>query len=128
MLSALYTSKTKLSQYYSKTDGVPGDLFAIGTMLAPQNKLQFFIGKDWDDEWRDRYCQSFADYFEPYKQRLLQNHTSSEGHASTTETSEFDLERMLRQSESQQASLAERDELTRYIESGQYYPSVYVLY
>lgn len=124
MLSALHAAKTKLSQYYSKTDGVPGDLFAIGTMLAPQNKLQFFSGKDWDDEWRDRYRQSFVDYFEPYKQRLLQNQTSSEAHTSTTQTSEFDLERMLTQSESQQATLAERDELTRYLDSGQYYPSL----
>lgn len=128
MLSALHAAKTKLSQYYSKTDGVPGDLFAIGTMLAPQNKLQFFSGKDWDDEWRDRYRQSFVDYFEPYKQRLLQNQTSSEAHTFTKQTSEFDLERMLTQSESQQATLAERDELTRYLDSSQYYPSLYVRY
>ena len=78
MLSALYTAKTKLSQYYSKTDSVPSDIFAIRTILAPQNKLQFFSGKDWDDEWCDRYRQSFVDYFELYKQRLLQNQTSSE--------------------------------------------------
>jgi len=121
MLNALYVAKTKLSQYYSKTDGVPGDLFAIGTMLAPQNKLQFFLGKDWGDEWRDRYRQSFVDYFESYKQRLLQNQTLLESHISTTQTSEFDLERMLRESESQQTSLTERDELSRYLESGQYY-------
>jgi hypothetical protein len=124
ILSALYAAKTKLSQYYSKTDSIPGDLFAIATMLTPQNKLQFFLGKDWDDGWRDRYRQSFVDYFEPYKQRLLQNPTSSKAHISTTQTSEFDLKRMLGQSKSQQATLAERDELTRYLDSSQYYPNL----
>ena len=101
ILSALYTAKTKLSQYYSKTDSVPSDIFAIGTILIPQNKLQFFSGKDQDDEQCDRYRQSFMDYFEPYKQRLLQNQISSEAQISMIQTSEFDLERMLSLSESQ---------------------------
>lgn len=42
MLSALKQAKLKLSQYYSMTDEIPGDLYAIGTILAPQNKLHFF--------------------------------------------------------------------------------------
>jgi predicted nucleotide-binding protein (sugar kinase/HSP70/actin superfamily) len=39
MLTALRTAEEKLRQYYSKTDDIPGDIFAIGTMLAPQHKL-----------------------------------------------------------------------------------------
>lgn len=46
MLQALKATKTKLSEYYSKTDDIHYDLYAIGTMMAPQNKLQFFSSKD----------------------------------------------------------------------------------
>lgn len=53
MLSALHAAKEKLSFYYSKTDEIHSDLYAIGTIIAPQNKLQFFSGKDWDDESYD---------------------------------------------------------------------------
>lgn len=122
MLSALHAAKTKLSQYYSKTDDVHNDIFAIGTMLAPQNKLQFFIGKDWEEGWSDRYRQSFMDYFEPYKQRLLRNQPSSEAHTSMIQASEFDLEQMIGLTESIQSS--QRDELTRYLDSSECYPNL----
>lgn len=46
MLKALGAARDKLADYYGKTDEIHGDLFAIGTMLAPENKLQFFSGKD----------------------------------------------------------------------------------
>lgn len=80
MLKALGAARDKLADYYSKTDEVDGDLFAIGTMLAPENKLQFFSGKDWDDDydWRQRYRQSFEAYVKPYKQRLAHSQTSSQ--------------------------------------------------
>jgi hypothetical protein len=42
MLTALNTAREKLSEYYKRTDEANGDLFAIGTILAPSNKLQFF--------------------------------------------------------------------------------------
>jgi hypothetical protein len=47
MLSALHAAKEKLSIYYKETDKIHGDLFTIGTILTPQNKLQFFSNKDW---------------------------------------------------------------------------------
>jgi hypothetical protein len=55
MLAALYSAKAKLSQYYSMTDQIHNDLYAIGTINAPQQELQFFSTKDWDDNWRIRY-------------------------------------------------------------------------
>ena len=74
MLKALGTARDKLAEYYSKTDEVYGNLFAIGTILVPEYKLQFFNSKDWDSgedtNWRQRYRQSFQDTFESYKQRL----------------------------------------------------------
>lgn len=51
MLSALKQAKSKLSQYYSMTDQIPGDLYAIGMILAPQNKLHFFSTKEWEPHW-----------------------------------------------------------------------------
>lgn len=80
MLRALYTVKEKLLFYYSKTDKVHYNLYAIGTIIAPQHKLQFFSSKDWDDNshsWRKRYLRSLQDYLEPYKERLSENQFSS---------------------------------------------------
>lgn len=39
MLSALYAVKQKLSEYYGKTDKIPNDLYAIGTIIALKYKL-----------------------------------------------------------------------------------------
>jgi hypothetical protein len=71
MLSALHAAKDKLSSYYVETDNnVHGDFFAIGTILAPQNKLQFFNDKDWGSDLCEKYRQSFETYAEPYKEHL----------------------------------------------------------
>jgi hypothetical protein len=70
MLSALHAAKEKLSIYYRETDKVHGDLFTIGIILAPQNKLQFFSNKDWGPELRDQYRKSFETYAGLYKERL----------------------------------------------------------
>lgn len=39
MLKALAVARDKLADYYSQTDEIYGDLFVIGTILAPENKL-----------------------------------------------------------------------------------------
>lgn len=52
MLKALQAAQQKLRDYYSKTDNIRGDLYAIGTIIAPENKLQFFMTDDWSDQWR----------------------------------------------------------------------------
>ena len=46
ILSALKQAKLKLSEYYSMTDNIPDDLYAISTILASQNKLHIFSTKE----------------------------------------------------------------------------------
>jgi hypothetical protein len=46
MLSSLKAAQEKLSKYYATTDSIEGNPYAIGTILAPVNKLQFFSTKD----------------------------------------------------------------------------------
>jgi hypothetical protein len=48
MLEALKASQQKLNKYYLETDNACGHLYAISTMLAPNNKFQFFLTDDWD--------------------------------------------------------------------------------
>jgi hypothetical protein len=42
VLKALEAAKSKLSHCYAMTDDIPCDLYAIGTIIAPQNKLKIF--------------------------------------------------------------------------------------
>jgi hypothetical protein len=119
MLSALNAAKIKLSKYYSMTDEVPSDLYAIGTIIAPQNKLHFFSTKDWDNNWRERYRKSLEDYLEPYKQRLSESQPPSKAQSSAAQTSELDM--LLAPIAPHQSKLNQHDELTRYLESGKYY-------
>jgi hypothetical protein len=49
MLDALKVAKEKLSVYYGKTTEEHGNLYAMGTILAPQYKLQFFSDESWSD-------------------------------------------------------------------------------
>jgi hypothetical protein len=46
MLSSLEAAQEKLSKYYAMTDSIEGNLYVISTILAPANKLQFFLTKD----------------------------------------------------------------------------------
>jgi hypothetical protein len=46
MLSSLKAAQEKLSKYYAMIYSIEGDLYAIGTILAPANKLKFFLTKD----------------------------------------------------------------------------------
>ncbi|KAJ5318460.1 HAT dimerization [Penicillium atrosanguineum] len=50
MLNALHAGIKKLSVYYTKTKEIHGSLYAIGTILAPQQKLSFFSSKAWGRE------------------------------------------------------------------------------
>lgn len=43
MKLALEHSRDKLAEYYSKTDDILNDLYTIGTILGPRNKLEFFL-------------------------------------------------------------------------------------
>lgn len=121
MLKALGAARDKLAEYYSKTDEVHGDLFAIGTILAPEHKLQFFNSKDWDSgedtNWRQRYRQSFQDTFESYKQRLMSLQMSSQAQVPTQSAEVDELQVMLKGAKHRQR-WSQRDEATQYLESG----------
>lgn len=122
MLEALAAARDKLAEYYSKTDEIHGDLFAIGTILAPEHKLQFFASKDWDNDddntnWRQRYRQSFDKYIEPYKQRLANPQASSHTQSSTQPT-EIDEIRVMLKGGMHRKRLSQRDEIAQYLETG----------
>ena len=119
MLAALYAAKDKLAYYYGKTDDIHGDLLAIGTILAPQHKLQFF--KDWAEEdvdWASRYRNSCVRYFEPYSQRYRNSRGKTPDADSEDEGSEINLDMMIQPGAS--AQLHQQDELTRYLDAGWY--------
>lgn len=119
MLAALYAAKKKLSHYYSMTDDIPDDLYAIGTIIAPQQKLQFFSGKDWDDpvaDWHGRYHASLERYLEPYQWRLLDTQLPTSVQPSAMAISE--LEMICVPQSSQQSTTNPDDELSLYLDSG----------
>ncbi|KAJ5365267.1 hypothetical protein N7517_008153 [Penicillium concentricum] len=48
MLSSLEAAKEKLKKYYSDTDDIEGNPYAIGMILVPSSKMEFFSTSDWD--------------------------------------------------------------------------------
>lgn len=115
MLQALKAAQQKLKDYYAETDDIRGDLYAIGTMLAPTNKLRSFQTDEWEEQWAQRYRCSFQDYLIPYKTRLGSTQTSLPSQSSKRSGSRLDI--MLG---SQQPDNLSRDELSQYLESGMY--------
>ncbi|OQE51538.1 hypothetical protein PENNAL_c0506G01004, partial [Penicillium nalgiovense] len=113
ILTALKAARQKLRDYYAKTEDMHGHLYAIGTALAPDTKLQFFSGSKWEDSWRGIYRQSIEDYFEPYKQNLAETQESAHDQSSIMINSEIDI---LLNGPSHQPS-GQRDELKQYLES-----------
>jgi hypothetical protein len=121
MLTALHAAKKKLTQYYAMTDEIDSDLYAVGTILSPQQKLQFFVGKDWDDpdnDWRAIYRKSLEDCFEVYKRRLYDSQSTSKAQSPAIAISE--LEMICELEESHYSASGEYDELRQYLESGEY--------
>ncbi|KAE8553788.1 hypothetical protein EYB25_005170 [Talaromyces marneffei] len=112
MLSALHAAKEKLSIYYRETDKVYGDLFAIGTILAPQNKLQFFNNKDWGPKLCYQYRKSFETYAGLYKERLSVTQDSPQIPSLGVQTSKIDA--LFAPDFNQSVS---SDEATQYLES-----------
>jgi hypothetical protein len=115
MLSALKQAKLKLSEYYSMTDDIHDDLYAIGTILAPQNKLHFFSTKEWEPCWRVRYRKSLEDYLVPYQQRYSDTQPISNGHSSADQISDIDM--LITSATSFQPQTNAHSELTRYLGS-----------
>lgn len=119
MLASLEAAEKKLSHYYGMTDTIDNNLYAIGTSLSPQQKLQFFEGKDWDDpdnDWRAIYRASLEDYFQTYKQRHSDAQSTSKVQASAVIVSELEAECGVE--ESQPLQSGEHDELKEYLDSG----------
>lgn len=125
MRTALEAAKSKLSHYYAMTDDIPGDLYAIGTIIAPQNKLKFFSTKEWEDPdqiWLTRYRKSLEDYLEPYKKDVSDIQSRSKADEFAIALSELEVSCM--PEDSQPSLSGQRDELTQYLESGVYYPGL----
>jgi hypothetical protein len=120
MLRALIAGKEKLSVYYAKTEQVHGDLYAIGTILAPQHKLQFFTSQEWggkDNEWQTRYRKSLEDLIEQYKQEASDIQIQSQ-----PKSLQYDkgiIEEMFEEEEAKDIDQS-FDELTRYLNTGSY--------
>jgi hypothetical protein len=126
MLTALHAAKAKLSHYYAMTDNIHGDLYAIGTIIVPQYKLQFFSTKDWDEpgqDWRGQYRQSLEDGLKPYRKRILDTYPLSKAASPVRAQDELDL--VCDAEDFEQTLTGEQDELKQYLESGKCYAPVY---
>ena len=116
MLSALKAAEVKLSEYYRKTDEIEGDLYAIGTILAPQNKLEFFSTKDWEPNWQPRYRKALEAYIQPYQQCYSETQSISAARSSAEGISDVDI--LVTSAASLQPQTTANDELSRYLGSG----------
>ena len=72
MLHSLEVGRDKLKFYYAKTEEIHGNLYAIGTILAPQHKLQFFSGGEYSDDIESRatYKAYLERFLEPYQKPI----------------------------------------------------------
>jgi hypothetical protein len=120
MLSALESAREKLSEYYAMTDNIGSDLYAIGTILAPQNKLEFFSTSDWEPHWRTRYRKSLEEYIIPYEKRYSDTQSTTKTPLSIGGISDVDI--LVTSAASLRPQTTAYDELSRYLGSSQLYP------
>lgn len=113
MLQALESARGKLREYYAMTyDQELGDIYAHGTILAPQHKIQFFQTDDWsDDDYATQYLLSLKDRMKAYQAHdYLATQPKFLASAQATE-----LDKALQND----GSFTERrDELTEYLKGG----------
>ncbi|KAJ5740168.1 hypothetical protein N7493_000040 [Penicillium malachiteum] len=114
MLQCLEASRLKLDEYYAQTDSIPGHIFAVGTMLAPDNRFQFFQSDDWDKSWRLKYRSAFQTALSPYQEHLGHLSTTTSGTGTSLPTSKLSskLNNMLRKNKPKAAG----DEMTQYLD------------
>jgi hypothetical protein len=65
MLKALQHGRNRLAEYYKNTEQSHGCLYAMGMVLAPSYKLEFFKGEHWigdDADWDNEYEVSLHKY------------------------------------------------------------------
>ena len=115
MLRALEYARKKLSQYYAATDDVGDDLYAIATIMAPQNKIEFFQKPEWETQWASRYRKSLEKYLIPYEKRYLQSQPMCGAIPSAAQVSNLEL--MVSTAQSSQCQTSVDDELRRYLGS-----------
>jgi hypothetical protein len=123
MLGALELAEKKLRDYYTMTDDQDlGDIYAIGTILAPRHKLQFFSTPDWDDPEKDfcaQYRRSLELRLEGYQERLASTQAPARAQL-LGQTSELDdaLDEALT-SDTPKSKSSQHDELTEYLKEGE---------
>jgi hypothetical protein len=84
MLRALEAGEEKLKAYYHDTEEAHGHLYAMGTILTPSYKLNYFKGEDWagdDAKWYKEYESSLHTHLKRYYQRQPTTDTASKGKA-----------------------------------------------
>jgi hypothetical protein len=118
MRTALEYATQKLRNYYAETDKAHGDLYAIATIMAPQNKLDYFSGKDWKGPYREQYRKSLEEYLEPYKQRHLETQPASHKVSSIEQFSVVD--QIGDRQKAQGSEINREDELTQYLGSSKW--------
>ena len=123
MLHALQAGRNKLKFYYTKTDEVPGNLYAIGTILAPQHKLKSFSSKEWGNNAGSRaeYKKSVEKYMETYQQQQQQQQQQRPEiqplPRPALQQDNSDLEDMLNEDTPLDTDKSSHDELQEYLET-----------
>lgn len=124
MLRALEAGKDKLQDYYSKATHIHGNLYAVGTILAPAYKLQFFSGRAWNEngiEWSEKYLEYLQDYMEIYKHRVSDTRSITRVSIPTVEISNVTALLKRGRSQAEKDSSSYQDELKWYLETGKYF-------
>jgi hypothetical protein len=127
MLRALEFARKKLSQYYRATDNIGDDLYPTATIMAPQNKIEFFQKPEWELKWAPRYRKSFEKYLIPYEKRYLQSQPMRGSVPSAAQVSNLEL--MVSTAQTSQSQTSVGDELRRYLGSSKWtFSLVLVIY
>lgn len=122
IFQALQAGQAKLRQYYSKTVQLHGNIYGVGTILAPEYKLQFFSGRAWSEnnyEWRDNYRECLQDYVNTYKGRIFHRQSLSWAPSPASQGSKVSSLLRAAKSHSSQSIEYDRDEIERYLDTGQ---------
>ncbi|KAJ6111212.1 hypothetical protein N7486_003447 [Penicillium sp. IBT 16267x] len=112
-------AKDKLSKYYGMTDLVEGDLYVIGTILDPSNKMEFFSISDWapdntGKDYKKEYRQILQSLFEKYRLRAPSDISQSDSRLFPAKSA---LERAIKGDFLQRSTSPQYDELTKYLQS-----------
>lgn len=118
MLCALKAGEQKLATYYKDTEKAHGHLYAMGTILTPVHKLDYFKGADWagdDADWYTVYESSLHSYLKRYYQRQPTTQSVDKGKAPQRTGSMSSLLAQTRPRSAIQEKVGWREELTGYL-------------